>query len=84
MVTHAAKSPTAVCEAYDNIGGVPILNKFTYPLPSKVRNYIEECISLCRPDNVYICDGSDGENSDLLKSLTKSGTIQALPKYDNW
>jgi GTP-dependent phosphoenolpyruvate carboxykinase len=50
----------------------------------QVRMYVEENISLCEPNSVHICDGSEAENSFLLRLLLQQGTIKPLPKYDNW
>jgi len=50
----------------------------------QVRAYIQETTSLCEPQNIHICDGSETENSFLLRLMVQQGTIQALPKYDNW
>lgn len=84
MVTHTTKSSTSTGGLYDHIKGVPVVSKLTKPLAPKIRAYLEECIALCRPDSVYVCDGSQEENMQLLKLLEKQGTIRALPKYDNW
>lgn len=50
----------------------------------QVRAYVEENISLCEPDSIHICDGSEAENSILLRLMLRQGTIRPLPKYDNW
>jgi hypothetical protein len=50
----------------------------------QVRTYIEETTSMCEPQNIHICDGSETENTFLLRLMVQQGTIQALPKYDNW
>jgi len=50
----------------------------------QVRAYIQETTSLCEPQNIHICDGTETENSLLLRLMVQQGTIQALPKYDNW
>jgi phosphoenolpyruvate carboxykinase (GTP) len=50
----------------------------------QVRAYVEENASLCEPKSVHICDGSEDENSLLLRLMLQEGTIQPLPKYDNW
>lgn len=82
MVTHAAKSNKF--ETYERIADVPVITNINTPLAPKVRAFIEEAVKLCRPDDVYICDGSETENAQLLKMLESRGTIQPLPKYDNW
>lgn len=82
MVTHAAKSNKF--ETYERIADVPVISNVNVPLAPKVRAFIEEAVRLCRPDDVYICDGSEAENVQMLKMLENRGTIQPLPKYDNW
>ncbi|CAG5082727.1 Similar to Pepck: Phosphoenolpyruvate carboxykinase [GTP] (Drosophila melanogaster) [Cotesia congregata] len=66
------------------ISGVPIISELTLPLAPKVLAYIEECAKLCKPDAIYICDGSDQENEIMLKLLQTNGSIEPLPKYENW
>lgn len=53
-------------------------------LSPRVRNYVEEKAELCQPDSVYICDGSQEENDDIINTLRSDGMIQPLPKYKNW
>jgi len=83
IVTHAAKDPV-INNGYDYIGKVPLLNACTIKISSKLRHYIEECASLCCPKDIYICNGTDTEYMQMLKILQKSGTIESLPKYENW
>ncbi|XP_046738001.1 phosphoenolpyruvate carboxykinase [GTP] [Diprion similis] len=83
VVTHATKSSTSTEDIYDHIKGVPVASRLAKPLAPRIRAYLEECVALCRPDNVYVCDGSEEENLQLLKLLEKKGTIKALPKYEN-
>ncbi|XP_014207920.1 phosphoenolpyruvate carboxykinase [GTP] [Copidosoma floridanum] len=84
MVTQAPKtSPNSKYDTYDRIADTPVISRLNAPLAPKVRAFIEEAVRLCRPDDVYVCDGSDLENKQLLKLLENKGTIQPLPKYDN-
>jgi len=52
-------------------------------LPTEVRAYIQESTLLCEPQNIHIFDGSEAENSSLLRLMVQQGTLQALHKYDN-
>ena len=52
-------------------------------LPCSVRKYVEEKAEICQPDAIYICDGSEEENQNLLKVLQESGSIQKLDKMKN-
>lgn len=84
MVTQVAKSsPSSKYDTYDRIADTPVYSNINTPLAPKVRNYLEEAIRLCRPDDVYICDGSEAENAQLLKLLQNKGTIEPLTKYEN-
>jgi phosphoenolpyruvate carboxykinase (GTP) len=53
-------------------------------LPQKLKDFVEESVRLCRPSNVYVCDGSEAENSMLIELLLENRTIVPLPKYKNW
>lgn len=53
-------------------------------LPAKVQVYIADKAELCKPDNIYICDGSKEENETLVNELIESGVVLKLHKYDNW
>ncbi|XP_037805243.1 phosphoenolpyruvate carboxykinase [GTP]-like isoform X1 [Lucilia sericata] len=52
-------------------------------LTPAVKSYVDECIDLCRPDHVHICDGSKDESSLLKQLMVKQGTIVPLTKYEN-
>lgn len=82
LSTHVAKSP-AISNNYEFIGKTPLLKIPAEPLAPKVRSYIEECVALCNPKDVYVCDGSEAEYEHLLQLLEKNGTVSCLPKYEN-
>ncbi|XP_074101659.1 phosphoenolpyruvate carboxykinase [GTP] [Cotesia typhae] len=67
----------------NKISGVPIISQLTLPLAPKVLAYIDECTKLCKPDVIYICNGSDQENEMMLKLLQANGSIEPLAKYEN-
>ena len=52
-------------------------NTAALDLPEKVKSWVEEIKSLTEPDSVYICDGSEEENTLLLKEMVSSG--MAIP-----
>ncbi|KAM7343977.1 phosphoenolpyruvate carboxykinase [GTP]-like [Cochliomyia hominivorax] len=52
-------------------------------LTAAVKSYVDECINLCRPEYVHICDGSKEESSLLKDHMVKQGTIAPLTKYEN-
>ncbi len=39
----------------------------------RLSKWIKEVIDLCKPDNVYLCDGSDEENQRLLDEMVNTG-----------
>ncbi|KAL0107688.1 hypothetical protein PUN28_014768 [Cardiocondyla obscurior] len=82
FVTHVAKSPL-IKNGLDYIGKIPLLNACMTEISPKLRHYIEECALLCNPKDIYICNGTDVENMQMLKILQKSRTIESLPKYEN-
>ncbi|XP_049725578.1 phosphoenolpyruvate carboxykinase, cytosolic [GTP] isoform X2 [Elephas maximus indicus] len=52
-------------------------------LPSAVREFVESSTTLCQPDHIHICDGSEEENQRLLECMEGEGVIKRLKKYDN-
>ncbi|KAH8285557.1 hypothetical protein KR054_010882, partial [Drosophila jambulina] len=52
-------------------------------LTPAVKQYVETCVDLCKPERVHICDGTPGESKLLQGLMLKQGTILPLPKYDN-
>ncbi len=44
----------------------------------KVRTWIHEMISLCKPDQVYWCDGSSAEYDRLCAQMVQTGTLIKL------
>jgi phosphoenolpyruvate carboxykinase (GTP) len=49
-----------------------------YVLNTKLRNWVEEMVALCRPDQVYWCDGSQAEYDHLCERMVESGTFIRL------
>src|SRR5258706_14034955 len=43
-----------------------------------VRKWIEECVALCKPDNIYYCNGSPEERQALFEQGRKNGTFIRL------
>ena len=37
-----------------------------------------------RPRGIYICDGSEEEAHEVIHKLLERGTLEELPKYENW
>ena len=45
-----------------------------------LRSWIEECVALCRPKSVCVCDGSEGEARRLADLCLVSGACVPVPK----
>ena len=39
---------------------------------AKIKAWIDECVKMCEPDNVVVCDGSNAEYDRLQRNLTAS------------
>ena len=61
-------------------------NSVTSPLfiVLQVRGFVDECVRLCQPSQVHVCDGTDAENESLIRMMQEQGMLEALPKMDNW
>jgi phosphoenolpyruvate carboxykinase (GTP) len=64
--------PTAVSLNPDEgVHATPVINVF-------VRRWIEDCVALCKPDNIYYCNGSTEERRALLEQGVRDGTFVRL------
>ncbi|KAI4886615.1 hypothetical protein NFI96_012737, partial [Prochilodus magdalenae] len=52
-------------------------------LSPALRDFIESSMTLCQPDALHICDGSEMENNAILDNLKEQGMIKKLTKYEN-
>lgn len=52
-------------------------------LPDHVRKFVEEEIELMKPSRIYLCDGSDEENRDVLEYCVKEQIMTPLTKLEN-
>jgi len=77
------KNKRTNCGLYNHIRGIEISFGNVNSLTPAVKAFVEEGVTLCQPDRIHICDGSDIENKMLLKVLLDAGTIIPLPKYEN-
>lgn len=68
---------------FNQLRGISVVYGNLKDLSPKVRGYVEANVDLCRPEKIYICDGSDNENNQLVKLMQQQGTIVPLPKYEN-
>lgn len=48
-----------------------------------IKAWVEECVAMCEPDEVYVCDGSKEEYDRLMKGLVDAGLATPLPKREN-
>ena len=44
----------------------------------KLREWVQQMIDLCQPDQVYWCDGSEAEAARLCEEMVQSGTLIRL------
>ncbi len=49
----------------------------------KLIAWVDEMAKLCKPDNVYWCDGSKEENDRLIKQCMDNGSFKPIPKRPN-
>jgi len=68
---------------YNHLRGISVVQGNLKDLSPKVRTFVEENADLCQPEKIHVCDGSETENTHLLKLLQQQGTIVPLPKYEN-
>jgi phosphoenolpyruvate carboxykinase (GTP) len=63
-VSHAAPS-------HEGVHATPVFNTY-------VRKWVEESVALCKPDNIYYCNGSLEERRALLEQGVKDGVFIRL------
>jgi len=63
---------------------VPVVKGDFNSLPLAAKVFIAEHVALCRPKDIYLCDGSQEEAEELTKKLVNKGMLQKLEKMDNW
>ena len=64
--------------------GPRILQGDLSALSPAIKQFVDASVSLCQPDCLHICDGSDEENRAILTQLEEQGMIKKLTKYENW
>ncbi|KAJ8259226.1 hypothetical protein COCON_G00182380 [Conger conger] len=63
--------------------GVRVLQGDLDALSPALREFIESSATLCQPEALHICDGSEEESATILAQLEEQGLIKRLPKYHN-
>lgn len=48
------------------------------PFGQKLKDWVDECAALCKPDKVYWCNGSQEEYDELVQLMLKDGTLHEL------
>ena len=56
----------------------PVLNTPTYVKNAKLIAWVADMVTLCKPDTVYWCDGSEAEYQRLCQQLVDAGTFKKL------
>lgn len=54
------------------------LNTPPYVKNAKLIAWVADMVALCKPDNIYWCDGSDAEYQRLCQQLVDAGTFKKL------
>ncbi|MEO8388483.1 phosphoenolpyruvate carboxykinase (GTP) [Polaromonas sp.] len=54
------------------------LNTPSYVKNAKLIAWVADMVALCKPDNIYWCDGSDAEYQRLCQQLVDAGTFKKL------
>ncbi|XSG73505.1 phosphoenolpyruvate carboxykinase (GTP) [Herpetosiphon llansteffanensis] len=54
------------------------MNAPAYVRNEELKRWVEEMVALCKPDDVYWCDGSDAEYAVMCGRLVESGTFIPL------
>lgn len=47
---------------------------------AKIKAWVEECVKMCEPDNVVVCDGSQAEYDRLMQKCVDAGLATPLAK----
>jgi phosphoenolpyruvate carboxykinase (GTP) len=50
---------------------------------TKLNQWVQECATLCQPDNVYWCDGSTGEYNRLMQQMVANGAAIPIKQRPN-
>jgi len=82
MADETAEIPPSVITAImTEMSPVACIHGNMDSLRPKVRAFVNEGITMCKPNNVHIVDGSEQENKDMLDKMLNDGMIESLPKY---
>src|SRR2546421_834344 len=71
MAQQVQNPPTAAPRMVHQPAPEPVVNKC-------VRLWLNECIELCQPDQVYWCNGSSHERQNLINQAVRDGTLIKL------
>ena len=62
---------------------IPIIKGDFMSLSPKVRRFVAEKAELMKPKAIYICDGSEQENKEIIEDCCKTGLLKPLKAYKN-
>lgn len=62
---------------------IPVVKGDFNALPASVQAFIAEHVNLCRPNGIYLCDGSEEEAEEMTEKLVNRGMLTKLDKMDN-
>ena len=62
---------------------IPVVKGDFNALPPSIQAFIAEYVKLCRPNGIYLCDGSEEEAEEMTEKLVARGMLTKLDKMDN-
>ncbi|KAL7055112.1 hypothetical protein AAHC03_024328 [Spirometra sp. Aus1] len=66
-----------------HLGDVPIAKGEFRELPENVQRFIGKWVEVCKPKDLFICDGGKAEADLITEQLIKGGTLARLTAYEN-
>ncbi|KAM7534878.1 hypothetical protein Aperf_G00000105127 [Anoplocephala perfoliata] len=52
-------------------------------IPEVARLFVSHWANICKPDSIFICDGSQAEADKMTEDLVKAGNLRKLKAYEN-
>lgn len=52
-------------------------------LPPSIRDFVDRGASVCQPEYVHVCDGSEKDRVEITRLMRRQGSLKPLVKFDN-